>query len=86
MDGYQDRLLDLDILYFGTRVSVAADLQLPHPHITNRLFVLAPLAEIDPEHCDPGSGRKAKDMYHELVRQIENGSMESQDIVREIWL
>lgn len=84
-DGYQDRLLDLDILYFGNRLSSAADLQLPHPHIANRLFVLAPLAEIDPEHCDPCSGKKVQDMYAELNRKIANGVMASQDIVRETW-
>lgn len=85
VDGYQDRLLDLDILYFGERVSAAADLQLPHPHIANRLFVLAPLAEIDPDHCDPCSGKKVKNMYSDLTRKIANGIMASQDIVREKW-
>ncbi len=86
VDGYQDRLLDLDILYFGERVSAAADLCLPHSHIAKRLFVLAPLAEIDPEHCDPDSGRKVKDMYQHLLRQIADGSMQPQDIHREKWL
>jgi 2-amino-4-hydroxy-6-hydroxymethyldihydropteridine diphosphokinase len=85
LEGYQDRLLDLDILYFGDRLSLAADLQLPHPHIANRLFVLAPLAEIDPEHCDPCSGKKVEDMYAELNSKIANGVMASQDIVRETW-
>ena len=45
-DGYQDRLLDLDILYFGDHVLNSGKLLVPHPHIAGRLFVLAPLVEI----------------------------------------
>jgi 2-amino-4-hydroxy-6-hydroxymethyldihydropteridine diphosphokinase len=84
-DGYHDRLLDLDILYYGDRVLAAGNLVLPHPHIAGRLFVLAPLVEIDPEHRDPVIGQTAKAMYHELFLQMERGTVALQQIHCEEW-
>jgi 2-amino-4-hydroxy-6-hydroxymethyldihydropteridine diphosphokinase len=43
------RTLDLDLLYFGTLEIETAELQLPHPRITEREFVLRPLADISPD-------------------------------------
>lgn len=43
------RTLDLDLLLFGQQVSNTAQLQLPHPEITRRNFVLLPLLEIAPD-------------------------------------
>ncbi len=54
--GYQDRTLDLDLLYFGEDAAerrTADSLQLPHSEISQRLFVLLPLQEIEPELQDP---------------------------------
>jgi len=85
-DGYQDRLLDLDILYFGDRQSVTDELQIPHPHIAERLFVLAPLVEIDPEHCDPRTGEQVSAMHSSLLAKISKGSLAFQKIQREIWV
>jgi 2-amino-4-hydroxy-6-hydroxymethyldihydropteridine diphosphokinase len=42
------RLIDLDVLLHGDAVLSDAELILPHPHITARAFVLAPLADIAP--------------------------------------
>lgn len=42
------RTLDLDLLYFGPLEIETAELQLPHPRITEREFVLRPLADINP--------------------------------------
>jgi 2-amino-4-hydroxy-6-hydroxymethyldihydropteridine diphosphokinase len=42
------RTIDIDILLFGTSVVDAPDLQIPHPRIADRRFVLVPLAEIAP--------------------------------------
>ena len=51
------RLIDVDILLYGDRiVSVAdPDLQIPHPRMTQRAFVLVPLAEIAADLTLPGS-------------------------------
>lgn len=84
-EGYQDRLLDLDILYYGELMRRGDTLHLPHPHIAERLFVLAPLAEIDPLHRDPVRGKTADTMYRDLIRQMECGETLSQQIQRVEW-
>jgi 2-amino-4-hydroxy-6-hydroxymethyldihydropteridine diphosphokinase len=43
------RSIDLDLLYFGELVISTGDLQLPHPRIAEREFVLRPLADIRPD-------------------------------------
>jgi 2-amino-4-hydroxy-6-hydroxymethyldihydropteridine diphosphokinase len=43
------RTIDLDLLYFGDLEIQNADLQLPHPRIAEREFVLRPLADIRPD-------------------------------------
>jgi 2-amino-4-hydroxy-6-hydroxymethyldihydropteridine diphosphokinase len=42
------RTLDIDILTYGDQSIDAPDLKTPHPHLAERAFVLAPLAEIAP--------------------------------------
>ena len=42
------RVIDIDILLFGSSVVRAADLELPHPRLAARRFVLVPLGEIAP--------------------------------------
>ena len=48
------RVIDVDLLYFGNRIIDTEELALPHPRITERRFVLQPLAEIRPELVLPG--------------------------------
>jgi len=43
------RIIDLDLLIYGDSVIREPDLVLPHPHIADRAFVLAPLMDIAPE-------------------------------------
>ena len=47
------RTIDLDLLYFGDLEIETAELQLPHPRITDREFVLRPLADIRPDFILP---------------------------------
>lgn len=51
------RTLDLDLLLYGDVILESATLQLPHPHLGERDFVLVPLAEIAAHWIDPRSGR-----------------------------
>jgi 2-amino-4-hydroxy-6-hydroxymethyldihydropteridine diphosphokinase len=46
---YGPRLIDLDILFFDDLMMKTFNLIIPHPHITERAFVLVPLAEIAPD-------------------------------------
>jgi len=53
------RIIDLDLLAFGSLRASEAGLTLPHPGIVQRNFVLYPLAEIAPDMLLPGLGRVA---------------------------
>ena len=50
------RLLDLDLLLYEDLILDTPTLQLPHPRIKERAFVLIPLAEIAPDWIEPVSG------------------------------
>ena len=70
----EDRSLDLDLLYWGDRVSDDPWVTLPHPEIANRLFVLQPLAEIGPEIRHPITRKTSLEMLQGLlVKQQEAG-------------
>lgn len=47
------RTLDLDLVLFGSEIIAEPCLTVPHPRFRERLFVLEPLAEIDPDLRDP---------------------------------
>ena len=50
---YGPRVVDLDILFYGDEVVSEPGLEIPHPRIAERLFVLAPLGEIRPGLVHP---------------------------------
>jgi len=50
------RTLDLDLLLYGSERLAEPGLELPHPRLHERLFVLRPLAELDPSLEVPGKG------------------------------
>ena len=60
------RLIDLDILLYGDEVIDGAELQVPHPRMHLRRFVLQPLAEIAPNVRHPVSGLSAVEMLANL--------------------
>jgi 2-amino-4-hydroxy-6-hydroxymethyldihydropteridine diphosphokinase len=51
------RIIDLDILAYGDLQCAEAHLTVPHPRINQRLFVLLPLLELNPDLSFPGIGR-----------------------------
>jgi 2-amino-4-hydroxy-6-hydroxymethyldihydropteridine diphosphokinase len=59
------RPLDLDILYFGSQVVQEPDLIIPHPRLTQRRFVLEPLAQIRPELILPHDGKRIEEHWHD---------------------
>jgi 2-amino-4-hydroxy-6-hydroxymethyldihydropteridine diphosphokinase len=50
------RTIDLDLLLYGPLVVEEPDLQIPHPELTRRSFVLVPLVELDPLLVHPVTG------------------------------
>jgi 2-amino-4-hydroxy-6-hydroxymethyldihydropteridine diphosphokinase len=65
------RRIDLDLLVHGTSRSATDELQLPHPGIADRAFVLAPLAEIAPDLEVPGLGRVRELLFHVDATTVE---------------
>ena len=64
------RAIDVDILTYGELEIDEPGLRVPHPHFTERAFVLVPLAEVAPEAVVPGKGRVA-----DLVRMIDTSML-----------
>ncbi len=60
------RIIDLDILFYGTQVVNKKDLQIPHPKMVERAFVLVPLAEIAPSLIHPISKKTIVQLLSEL--------------------
>ena len=56
------RLIDIDLLIYDNHVLATPELQLPHPYIAERAFVLAPLHDIAPALRHPVSGRSVAEM------------------------
>jgi 2-amino-4-hydroxy-6-hydroxymethyldihydropteridine diphosphokinase len=83
--GYQDRTIDLDLLYYGDLELDEPDLILPHPHLHNRLFVLSPLAEIAPKFVDCQRGRAVRELEADLLERMAEGKERRQEIRKTAW-
>ncbi|MGW8192883.1 MAG: 2-amino-4-hydroxy-6-hydroxymethyldihydropteridine diphosphokinase [Desulforhopalus sp.] len=83
--GYQDRSLDLDLLYYGEVTMDNPELTLPHPRIGDRLFVLVPFAELDPDFIDPVSGETIRTLEQRLRKRLAEKKFREQEIVRGRW-
>lgn len=62
------RFIDLDILYFGDETCREPDLTIPHPRLSDRRFVLQPLADIRPDLILPGHLTS----INELLRHLDS--------------
>jgi 2-amino-4-hydroxy-6-hydroxymethyldihydropteridine diphosphokinase len=60
------RTLDLDLLLYDDRIIDTPSLQVPHPRMTERAFVMIPLAEIAPDWIEPRSGYAIADLCDRL--------------------
>jgi 2-amino-4-hydroxy-6-hydroxymethyldihydropteridine diphosphokinase len=63
-----ERTLDLDLLLFDDRIIQTPDLSVPHPRLTERRFVLEPLAEVAPQAVEPRTRRTMSELLAELDR------------------
>jgi len=72
------RTIDIDLLYCGDRKTEDERLQLPHPRLHLRKFVLHPLADIQPGLVLPGQAKTVRQLLEELeqsgavVRVMDN--------------
>ena len=56
---WQPRTIDIDLVLYGNERISKPGLDVPHPRMTERAFVLKPLIDLDPEITGPGIGRLA---------------------------
>lgn len=63
---YHDRVIDIDILLYDNRVIEQPGLIVPHPLMQERLFVMAPLAEIAPFERHPLLGQTFMELADSL--------------------
>ncbi len=61
------RTLDMDILLYGDSIINTESLTIPHRDMANREFVLKPLCQIAPYVINPLTGKRAEEMYRELL-------------------
>ena len=67
VDGiYNDRLIDLDILLYDDLILHTENLDIPHPLMTERLFVMKPLCEIAPGLIIPETGKTVQTICNDL--------------------
>ncbi len=67
---YAGRTLDIDIIFFGDRIIRDPELEIPHPRMTRRRFVLVPVNDICPEWIHP----VLKVPVHRLLERCEDRS------------
>jgi 2-amino-4-hydroxy-6-hydroxymethyldihydropteridine diphosphokinase len=60
------RVLDIDILFYGRAVVRARELEIPHPRLAERRFVLIPLREIAPALRHPVLGKTIAELLADL--------------------
>ena len=80
------RTLDLDILLLGDYVLHEAGLEVPHPRLAQRAFVLVPLNEIAPDLRDPRSGHTIAELLATLLAQSPDDARAVIPVQNELWL
>jgi 2-amino-4-hydroxy-6-hydroxymethyldihydropteridine diphosphokinase len=63
------RVIDIDILLYARTVVQSPKLEIPHPRMTERRFVLAPLADLAPEARHPVTRRSVREMLADIQGQ-----------------
>lgn len=63
---WEARFIDIDILIYPETIIASEDLNLPHPLLAERFFVLVPLVEIAPDIIPPGFRKKTSQLLSEL--------------------
>ena len=59
---YESRIIDIDILFYGSEVINSKKLIIPHPRINLRNFILIPLNELSPNFICPVTNKQIKEI------------------------
>ncbi len=62
------RIIDIDILFYGDRIVQTEDLVIPHPLLQDRLFVLRPMMDLNPELVHPVLQKTIQTLYNEVSK------------------
>ena len=62
----RSRTIDLDLLLFGSRCFSSKELEVPHPRMASRAFVLVPLVEIAPDFTHPALNMSLREILARL--------------------
>ena len=62
--GYQDRTIDLDLLFYNNEIIYSKDLKIPHPKLHLRNFILKPLWDIAPKFKHPVLQKTITELNH----------------------
>lgn len=81
LEHWGPRTLDMDLLLFGEEIINQPDLQVPHPEMWRRAFVLVPLMELAPDLRLPRWGKTAAQL-HEAMAPAER---REQTVLKETW-
>jgi 2-amino-4-hydroxy-6-hydroxymethyldihydropteridine diphosphokinase len=60
------RTLDIDLLFYAQQQINETRIEVPHPRLTERHFVLLPLVALAPDFCHPLTGLSMRDLLNEL--------------------
>ena len=63
------RTIDIDILFYGRAIVRSARLEIPHPRMAGRRFVLAPLTDLAPDLRHPVTGKTIREMLDAAPKQ-----------------
>ncbi|NOX19921.1 MAG: 2-amino-4-hydroxy-6-hydroxymethyldihydropteridine diphosphokinase [Nitrospirae bacterium] len=66
------RVIDLDILFYGDQIINGKELIVPHPYLTERIFVLKPLSEIAPELRHPLTGKTVLEYLNDVEKENQD--------------
>ena len=69
---YADRVIDIDLLFYDQLVIKTRNLELPHPYLHDRLFVLEPLSEIASDFVHPILNKTINQLLIELKQNDKN--------------
>ena len=65
-EGYQDRTIDIDILFFGKEVIETSTLTIPHKFVHLRAFNLVPMLELNPNYVHPILQKNILELHENL--------------------
>ncbi|HET6557017.1 MAG TPA: 2-amino-4-hydroxy-6-hydroxymethyldihydropteridine diphosphokinase [Prolixibacteraceae bacterium] len=74
---YDSRIMDIDILFYGNEIIESPGLEIPHPRISDRKFVLVPLNEIAPGLIHPVNHKSISQLLDECPDQLKVEKVES---------